>query len=304
MNILYQTDTLQQPTAVTIGFFDGVHCGHRFLLTELQKQAALRNLMPLPVTFTNHPQRFFHPQKPLSLLTTTSEKLARLAQINFTQCLMLPFDAHTAAMSSAEFMYQLHEHFGMRCLLIGYDHHFGSDRTATFEDYYTAGSKLGVEVLHGNKADFHGVTVSSSKIRRCLQKGDIVRANAMLGYSYELSGSVAHGNRIGRQLGFPTANMQLPAEKLLPADGVYATEVVLDGQLCGGMLNIGLRPTLHTHERTVEVHLLNFDGDLYGKPLTLRLRQRVRDEQRFATLDALQAQLQRDRTEIQKILSL
>ncbi|MDD3405684.1 MAG: bifunctional riboflavin kinase/FAD synthetase [Paludibacteraceae bacterium] len=301
MRQLTSIDKLTNATFATIGFFDGVHLGHRFLLNELKQQAQFFNLESLVVSFNNSPQRVLCPEVPINLLTTSSEKMQIFDKLGLDNCLMLDFDKQLAAKTSSEFLAVLHDRFCVRKLLVGYDHRFGSDQTATNEDYAALGQKIGIEVAFCSPFVLEQYTVSSSKIRELLRQGDVECANQLLGSTYTLTGKVVFGNQIGQTLGFPTANLSLPAQKLVPRNGVYAVRVIVGKNSYKGMLNIGLCPTVPGTHQTIEVHILDFDRNLYGETITLELLKRLRDERQFASLEELRRQLQYDKEVIKNL---
>ena len=280
----------------TIGFFDGVHLGHRFLLNQLNMYSTQFGLESLVVSFVDSPQRILSPNSDIKLLTTSSEKIAIFSELGLQNCLMLNFDENMAAITSYDFLKLLHDTYRVQKLVVGYDHHFGSDRLRTFDDYVQLGKKIGVEVIACQPFIAENLTVSSSKIRTFLLEGDIMKANELLGSPYTMQGVVVSGNQIGRQIGFPTANLQLDVSKLIPKGGVYAVDVMFDHVLFQGMLNIGTRPTLSGEKQTIEVHILDFEKDIYGDTLIIRFRKRLRDERKFESINELKAQLELDKS--------
>ena len=280
----------------TIGFFDGVHLGHRFLLNQLNMYSTQFGLESLVVSFVDSPQRILSPNSDIKLLTTSSEKLAIFSELGLQNCLMLNFDENMAAITSYDFLKLLHDTYRVQKLVVGYDHHFGSDRLRTFDDYVQLGKKIGVEVIACQPFIAENLTVSSSKIRTFLLEGDIIKANELLGSPYTMQGVVVSGNQIGRQIGFPTANLQLDVSKLIPKGGVYAVDVMFDHVLFQGMLNIGTRPTLSGQKQTIEVHIIDFEKDIYGATLIIRFRKRLRDERKFESINELKAQLELDKS--------
>ena len=280
----------------TIGFFDGVHLGHRFLLNQLNMYSTQFGLESLVVSFVDSPQRILSPNSDIKLLTTSSEKLAIFSELGLQNCLMLNFDENMAAITSYDFLKLLHDTYRVQKLVVGYDHHFGSDRLGTFDDYVQLGEKIGVEVIACQPFIAENLTVSSSKIRTFLLEGDIIKANELLGSPYTMQGVVVSGNQIGRQIGFPTANLQLDVSKLIPKGGVYAVDVMFDHVLFQGMLNIGTRPTLSGQKQTIEVHIIDFEKDIYGATLIIRFRKRLRDERKFESINELKAQLEQDKS--------
>lgn len=286
------------PCAATIGSFDGVHLGHRAMLGELQARAAERGLPVVVITFARHPRLLFDAHRSSFLLSDNREKVALLESSGADCCVMLNFDAEMASMSAEQFMKDiLCEKLGVKLLCVGYDHHFGKPRTDEgFEQYAEYGRALGMELFMASPFFIDDIAVSSSKVRRALSAGDISLAKMLLGYDYSFSGSVTHGAGIGRSLGFPTANILLHDDmKLLPADGVYAVHLFFDGKEHKAIMNIGVKPTIGENlARTVEVHVLDFSGDLYGKNVVVSLLCRVRGEMTFESVDALRCQISHD----------
>ena len=276
------------PSVATIGFFDGVHQGHRFLIEQVRQEAAARGLASSVITFPVHPRKVLHSDYRPALLTTPQEKLDLLAQTGIDQCILLDFTPHLAALSAREFMEVLKHCYNVRALLIGFDHRFGHNRCEGFDDYVRYGHELGIDVLPTRAFRMEtprgDTPVSSSLVRRLLLEGKIAQANQCLGY--------------------PTANLQPDhPDKLVPANGVYAVRVATCGQNYGGMLNIGCRPTLDNGaERSIEVHIFHFDRDIYQQPLRLSFMQRIREERRFSSLDELAGQLRQDAARIREVL--
>ena len=284
----------------TIGFFDGVHRGHQHLLRQVLEVAHQRHMASLVVTFFQQPRHVVtHETDRFFLLTTTNEKLHLLQQAGIDHCEVMEFTQELALMTAHDFMKLLHDKYGVSALVIGYDHRFGHNRSEGFDDYVRYGKQLGIEVLQATQFP----AVSSTKIRELLLEGDLEAANQILGYRYMLEGQVVNGFHIGQTMGFPTANLQVAPEKLIPADGVYAVMVELDGEQHQGMLNIGTRPTLaNSDERSIEVHIFDFHDNIYDKELRLSLVKRTRGEVRFASKEQLILQLQQDAAEIKTIL--
>ena len=284
----------------TIGFFDGVHLGHQHLLKQVVEVAHARDLSSMVVTFYQQPRHVVsHETKRFSLLTTTTEKLRLLQQAGINHCEVLEFTTELASLTAYQFMQLLHNKYQVSALVIGYDHRFGHNRLEGFDDYVRYGQELGIEAIQATELP----SVSSTKIRELLLSGDLEVANTLLGYQYVLEGKVVSGFRVGHTMGFPTANLQVASEKLIPANGVYAVMVDLDGEKYQGMLNIGTRPTLaNGNELSIEVHIFDFTDDIYNKTLRLSLVKRTRGEVRFASKEQLVLQLQQDAAEIKDIL--
>ncbi len=293
------------PCVATIGFFDGVHRGHLHLLGQVAAEARRRGLATCVVTFADHPRRTLAADFQPRLLTTLDEKLRLLDEAGVDRCCVLHFDRAMAALTARTFMERyLVRQLGVRALVIGYDHHFGSSREEGFAHYVRYGRELGIDVVRARAFDTAGVTVSSSAIRRFLEGGNAEMARLCLGRPYRLGGTVTEGRRVGRQLGFPTANL-VPgcADKVVPATGAYAARALTDEATYGAMVNIGVCPTFDTDGRlTIEAHLFDFDGDLYGHALQLDFIGRLRGEQRFDSPEALRRQLLTDASVARQLL--
>ena len=281
------------------GFFDGVHLGHREVLGRMCAIARSRGEESLVVSFWPHPRSVLQQDADkLRLLTTLDEKRALCRDCGVERFEVLPFTREFSRLSAERFVREyLMERFGVTTLIVGYDHRLGHDRFDSAEQMMETIRRCGVEPVRVEAVSETGRTVSSTAIRGTLTEGDVEGAAQMLGYRYGLRGVVVAGNRIGRTIGFPTANMQLYEPlKLVPANGVYAVEAEVLGERYHGICNIGMRPTVGLPGgRTIETHILDFDQDIYGLDLEIRFHARLRDERKFASLDALKAQLEDDR---------
>lgn len=293
----------------TIGFFDGVHCGHRYLIDRMTADARNRGLSVGVITFDRHPRQVLSPDYQPQLLTPFEEKRNHLSETGIDYCVVLPFSREMAAFSARTFMRRvLAEQLRVKRLYIGYDHRFGHNRTEGFADYVRYGEELGIDVIQSDEfttkeqeRDPAIVSVSSSRIRTSLLEGDVETARCLLGYAYSLSGTVVEGVQEGRKLGFPTANIMLSStEKLIPLSGVYAVRVHIEGAKTErpGMMNIGTRPTFGENKQTLEVHILDYSGDLYGKTLSVTFLHRLRDEHHFVSVDELRRQLENDKRDV------
>lgn len=287
-----------QPCVATIGSFDGVHLGHRAMLAELRSKATECGLPVMVVTFDVHPRMLFAKGCEPFLLSTNSEKVELLDACGVDYCIMLDFDSAMAGMSAERFMREiLCECLGVKMLCVGYDHHFGKPQPGEgLEQYMEYGKALGMEVFQASPFVIDGITVSSSKVRRALSAGDVALAVTLLGRDYSFAGTVVHGAGIGRGLGFPTANVLLDNDmKLLPADGVYGVRILCDGKKHRGIMNIGVKPTIGENlQRTVEVHIMDFAGDVYGNEVVVEPVCRVRGEMAFENVEALRHQISKD----------
>ncbi len=285
------------------GFFDGVHKGHRLVLETLSREAAGRGAESLVVTFWPHPRIVLqNDARNLQLLTSLDEKKEMISRFGH-RLEVLPFTREFSRLTTEEYLKDiLIDRFGCTAIVLGYDNRMGSDLLSPSETAALARS-LSLEVIEAppfSAPSRDGEdAVSSTRIRKCLSEGDILAANGMLGYDYSLRGVVVAGNRIGRTIGFPTANMQLYEPlKLVPSNGVYEVEAETLGERFKGMCNIGLRPTVGGKARTIETHILDFDEDIYGHDIRISFRRKIRDEKHFPSLEALRGQLERDRASL------
>ena len=283
---------------VATGFFDGVHVGHRLVIRQLVEAAAVRGDESMVITFWPHPRNVLQKEaRTLRLLTTLQEKKQMLTGLGVDHVEVLPFTKDFSTMTTEDYLRQIMEKFGAKTVLLGYDNRIGSDAKDSDRVARTAES-LGLEVIRTDMVPAEqGYAVSSTKIRQRLEDGDVQGAAAMLGYEYPLHGVVVAGNRIGRTLGFPTANMQLYEPlKLVPGNGAYFVRVETVGRQFYGMCNIGHRPTVGSgNARTIETNIFGFDEDIYGLDIKVTFLQKIRDEIRFASLDELKIQLENDR---------
>lgn len=299
--------TAQRSFAATIGFFDGVHLGHQSVISQLRAAAQKRGLQSMVITFERHPRQVLQSEWQPLLLTSLEEKKELLVRTGIDKLVVLRFDRAMSQLSSREFMERVLKHeLGVSLLLTGYDNRFGHDRTATFDDYVAYGRELGIEVICGQPTDVAGQRVSSSLVRSLLSEGNVDLAAQCLGRPYQLTGQVGHGEQIGRQLGFPTANIIVSkGNRLVPAPGVYAVCLSIKGDdtLLQGMMNIGTRPTFHGNQLTLEANIFDFNGDLYGQYLNVFFIERLRNEQTFSSAEALMEQMEHDAVQAREILS-
>lgn len=306
MIVVRDTGLLQgKELAATIGFFDGVHLGHRFLIEEMKEIARQRNLPSAVITFPEHPRTVLHADYQPKLLNSFEEKVRQLASTGVDYCIVLDFTAALSRLTAREFISTiLAKQFHVKTLLIGYDHRFGRDRADGFEQYVRYGAECGMEVIQATPYEGGRVAVSSSEIRRLLASGRVKEAADLLTYPYQLKGKIVSGYKVGRTLGFPTANIQVEEPfKVIPRIGVYAVWVYLDGKRYKGMLYIGARPTLNNGDHvTLEVNILHFSGDIYQEEITVAFMQPIREDTKFASLDELRAQLARDRETVDLLL--
>lgn len=295
----------RQGTVVTVGTFDGVHRGHIEVLDRLDRAAAEHDAMSVLVTFDPHPLRIVRPESAPPLLTTPPEKIEILAQTRLDRVVFLHFTPILAAYEPREFVEQiLIARLAMRHLVIGYDHGFGRGRSGDVDTLRTIARDLGfgIEVVDAVESD--GEHVSSSRIRRLLQNGDVRAAALALGRHYSLTGTVIRGEGQGHKLGFPTANLGLGhAEKLIPHEGIYAVRAALRDRFVDGVLHLGPRPTFAGLTPSIELHLFDFDADIYGERIAVRFVERIRDIARFDSVDALVRAMERDCDEARRLLA-
>lgn len=305
METVRGNETINRPVVATIGMFDGVHLGHRSVVSLVVGQAAERGWASAVITFARHPQTVLHPDSPVPLLMSVDRRISALAETGIDYTVLLDFDRRLASLTAAEFLQQIYNKYNVRRLIVGYDHRFGHNRSDSFDDYVAYGRRIGIDVVRAPEFVGAGAHISSSTIRRLIADGDVVSAEQLLGGRYSLSGTVVEGNRLGRTIGFPTANIQpLEPHQLIPAAGVYAVVVRLGDTAYRGMLNIGTRPTVDRSGRTtIEVHIFDFAADIYGTTLTVEFVQRVRAERRLPSVDSLRRQLVDDRIAIENILN-
>ena len=287
----------QSPTVATIGFFDGVHLGHRFLIQQVKVAATQTGWQSSIITFPVHPRQVIQSEFQPQLLSSPEEKIELLASTGVDNCILLPFTRELSQLTAYEFMQLLYDKYKVRMLVIGYDHRFGHNRAETFEDYCRYGRELGIHIMQASAYTQEQDKVSSSAIRRALQTGDIRTATKFLGYHYYLEGTVVDGYKVGRKIGFPTANLRVDfPNKLIPSIGVYAVYVYVNGEKHKGMLNIGYRPTINNGtDLSIEVHILDFEGDIYHQKMRIEFIDFLRPEEKFNSVDELVLQMQKDK---------
>ena len=287
----------EKNSIITLGTFDGVHLGHKAILDKLVTQASEKNLESLVLTFFPHPRMVLQKDNNLKLLNTIEEKSELLNKIGIQNLIIHPFDNQFSRLSAEEFVKNiLVDKLHIKKIIIGYDHRFGRNRTATIDDLIDFGKIYDFEVEQISAEELNEVTISSTKIRHALDNGDIELANQYLGYDYFLSGKVIGGKKIGRTIGFPTANIEIPEDyKLVPKNGVYIVSSLYKGQTIYGMMNIGNNPTISDKDYSLEVYFLDFDEDLYDQTLTISFKKYIREELKFDSIEDLKEQLEKDK---------
>ncbi|HJD86532.1 MAG TPA: bifunctional riboflavin kinase/FAD synthetase, partial [Empedobacter falsenii] len=280
-----------------LGMFDGAHIGHQSILKQLNTIAKEIDGESVLITFNPHPRMVLQPNCDLKFIYTLNEKEEALEKLGLDHLIIHPFTKEFSQLTSLEFVRDLLvNQINIHTLVIGYDHHFGKNREGNFEQLQVLSKEYGFNLIQLKAVEENDVAVSSTKIRNALIEGNISYANKALNYNYPLSGKVVHGDKIGRTLGFPTANLQVDPNKLIPKDGVYAVDVFVDNQKYLGLLSIGFRETVtNTREHRVEVNILDFDQTIYGETIRLEFLERLRDEKKFNSLDELIAAMNQDK---------
>ena len=300
------TFTTQQPTVLTIGTFDGVHLGHQKIIERVVTTARQEGLLATIFTFFPHPRMVVQHDKSLKLIHTLEEKKQLLQRLGVDLLVVQPFNEAFAQLTAEEFVSTiLVQHLNVKKVIIGYDHRFGRNRTANINDMRLFGEKYGFAVEEISVQEVDEVSVSSTKIREALNKGDVITAEHYLGTPYSLTGTVVHGLKLGRTLGYPTANIQVTEDyKLIPKDGVYAVYSYIDERKVYGMMSIGKNPTIEGKGASIEVYFFDFNGDLYDRELTIYFVKYLREERKFSSVALLKKQLQDDETTARKAIAL
>ncbi|MFV0566071.1 MAG: bifunctional riboflavin kinase/FAD synthetase [Flavobacteriaceae bacterium] len=285
------------PTVVTIGTFDGVHIGHQKIIKRLVKTGQDDDLRSVVLTFFPHPRMVLQKDTNIKLINTITERRTILEGLGLDFLLVKTFTKAFSRLSAEDFVKQvLVDTLNAKKIIIGYDHRFGRNRNANINDLKHYGNLYGFTVEEIPAQDIDEVAVSSTKIREALSQGEIEKANAYLGYCFMLSGTVVKGKSLGKKIGFPTANIEIRENyKLIPKHGAYVVRATINGAWVYGMMNIGTNPTVNGKTETVEVHFFNFNNDIYNKSITVEVLHRLRDEQKFSSVEALKTQLQSDK---------
>jgi len=287
---------------VTVGTFDGLHLGHQKIIRRMTELARENNGETILVTFDPHPRLVVNSNShEIKFINTQKRKFDLLNKLGIDHLIIIPFTKEFAKTSSEDFIKEyLIDSIGAKKLIVGYDHHFGRDREGNYQKLHQLGKKYGFDVEEISAQYIGDTAVSSTKIRKALMDGDVNLANEMLGYEYSITGIVVEGNKIGRSIGFPTANIEIEDKyKLIAAGGVYACRVDIDGKRNAGMGNIGTRPTVGINGLVTEVHIFDFDKDIYGQEITIYFVDRIRDEKKFNSLEELKTQLRKDQLRVQ-----
>jgi riboflavin kinase/FMN adenylyltransferase len=295
--------TPQGETLLTIGVFDGVHAGHRYLLKKLRQRADENNLLSGVVTFNPHPQSVLHSHNQLPWLTNLEDRVGALQELGVNIIAVLTFTPRVAQLSAREFISLVKKHLSMRGIMVGPDFALGQNREGNINLLRTLGGEMEFTVEVVSPFIINGEVVSSTLIRQALGQGDMRKVAKLMGRYFYLEGKVITSDKRGRILGFPTANLDIKPQQALPGDGIYATIAQLNSKRLPSATNIGIRPTFAEGEKTVETHLLNYKGDLYGKDMRVKFVQKLRDERRFPSSEELRAQIEKDVLEVEAILA-
>lgn len=284
-------------TILTLGTFDGVHIGHKKILKRITENTENGKYESLVLTFFPHPRMVLQEKSEIRLLNTIGEKIKLLEATGIENLIVHPFNESFSRLTAEEFVRTiLVEKFQIQKIIIGHDHRFGRNRTANIDDLIAFGIEYGFEVEQISAEEIQDVSVSSTKIRNALNEGNMALANEYLGYNYFLNGTIVKGKQLGRTIGFPTANINIEEDyKLIPKIGVYVVKATVNDESLFGMMNIGFNPTVNGEKQTIEVHLFNFDKDIYDQSIEVSLLHYIRDEQKFSSVDALKAQLHQDK---------
>jgi riboflavin kinase/FMN adenylyltransferase len=289
----------KKKTVVTIGTFDGVHVGHKKILEKITQATINGDYESLVLTFFPHPRIVLQTGSEMKQLNTIDEKTHLIEKAGINHLVIHPFDKIFASLSAEEFVKKvLVERFNIQKIVIGHDHRFGKNRTADIHDLMAFGKQYNFEVEQISAEELNEVAVSSTKIRKALNEGNIELANSFLGYNYMINGTVVQGKQLGRTIGFPTANINVKEEyKLIPSSGVYLVECLIDNQCHYGMMNIGTNPTVEASNQSqkLEVNIFNFDQEIYGKAISISFLKRIRSEKKFDSIEALKAQISNDK---------
>lgn len=282
--------------ALSLGMFDGVHLGHKSIIDELTKIGSKKNLDTAILTFWPHPRFVFNPQEDLKLLNTLDEKKVLIEKYGIANLFLKEFDDEFRNLTGEEFVRQiLVEKLNVKYLIVGYDHVFGKNKSGNFELLQKLSKELDFEVEQMEAINIHENNISSTKVRTALLNGNILDANEMLGYSYSVSGTVAHGKKLGRTIGYPTANIEPESIKLLPKKGAYIVEVFIKNHQYKGMLSVGTNPTVNGEKLTVEVYILDFNDDIYDENITVKFRDFLHEEIKFEGIEKLVERLDEDK---------
>ena len=293
---------LSKATIATIGTFDGIHIGHQKILNSLARFAKENSLKSVVITFDPHPRKIINKKNSIGLINTIEEKKEKLKTLGIDYLIVQKFDEKFSETEANKFVEILKNNINIEKLIVGYDHRFGKNRNADINDLKKYGKELNFEVIEIDALEIEEVNISSTKIRSAIKEGNIRLANSYLGYNFFLSGEVVKGHSRGKELGFPTANLKIDKDKIIPKNGVYLVKSKIDHQDIYGMMNIGYNPTFNNKSKKIETHFFNLNKNLYGKIIKIELLEYIREEKRFETIDDLIQRLKLDREKCLKLI--
>ena len=293
---------LSKSTIATIGTFDGIHIGHQKILNSLARFAKENSLKSVVITFDPHPRKIIYKKNSIELINTIEEKKEKLKTLGIDYLIVQKFDEKFSETEANKFVEILKNNINIEKLIVGYDHRFGKNRNADINDLKKYGKELNFEVIEIDALEIEEVNISSTKIRSAIKDGNIRLANSYLGYNFFLSGEVVKGHSRGKELGFPTANLKIDEDKIIPKNGVYLVKSKIDHQDIYGMMNIGYNPTFNNKSKKIETHFFNLNKNLYGKIIKIELLEYIREEKRFETVDDLIQRLKLDREKCLKLI--
>ncbi|MDC1009811.1 bifunctional riboflavin kinase/FAD synthetase [Flavobacteriaceae bacterium] len=292
-------------SVVTIGTFDGIHLGHQKILSRLIKSSKNKDLNSVVLTFFPHPRIILNKYNEVKMIDTLDEKIIHLNEIGIDSLVIHPFDKNFSLLSANQFIKDfLVDKLKIKHIIIGYDHRFGKGREASVTDLKNYADDYDFTVEEIKAQEIEKITVSSTKIRNSINQGDIKTTEKYLGRSFNLTGKIVKGDGLGKKINYPTANIFIEETyKIIPKDGVYLVETIIEDKLFNGMMNIGHRPTIGTNVKSIEVHLFNFNEDIYGKVISIKMISKIRDEKKFASIEALKEQLVKDENYCLKLIN-
>lgn len=293
---------LSKSTIATIGTFDGIHIGHQKILNSLARFAKKNSLKSVVITFDPHPRKIINQKNSIELINTIEEKKEKLKTLGIDYLVVQKFDEKFSETEANKFVEILKNNINIEKLIVGYDHRFGKNRNADINDLKKYGKELNFEVIEIDALEIEEVNISSTKIRTAIKDGNIRLANSYLGYNFFLSGEVVKGHSRGKELGFPTANLKIDEDKIIPKNGVYLVKSIIDRQDIYGMMNIGYNPTFNNKSKKIETHFFNLNKNLYEKIIKIELLEYIREEKRFETVDDLIQRLKLDREKCLKLI--
>jgi len=295
----------KKSTIITIGTFDGVHLGHQKILKKLNVEAKNNRLESSVLTFFPHPRTILNPDSSLKLINTIEERISLFKKSKIDNLIVHPFTKEFSEFDSEDYVKNiLVDQLKAKIVLIGYDHKFGKNRTADINNLKEYGKKYNFEVIEIKAEEINDIAISSTKIRNSIKEGDIQLTNSYLGYEFSFFGKVVRGNSIGKTLGFPTANIKIESDlKLIPKNGVYLISTIINKKIIFGMMNIGIKPTTNKNTKSIEVNLFDFNQDLYEKNITIYIKQFLREEIKFDSLNELKLQIEKDKITCNSIIN-